>query len=143
MSRWAEVDWRQADEDIAAQVGVSRQAVNKKRHALKLQHLAPAARHRRALEARVKQARQAGLSAADIAERLGYSAQYVRELLRGMDLGGPAVFHPSKWTTDWLAVDWGKANKELAAEIGVHPTTISYWRRKLTRLGLIGEGVES
>src|SRR5690606_5188359 len=83
MSRWAEVDWRQADEDIAAQVGVSRQAVNKKRRALKLQHLAPAARHRRALEARVKQARQAGLSAADIAERLGYSAQYVRELLRG------------------------------------------------------------
>lgn len=54
--------------------------------------------------------------------------------------GGRSKFAKSAKISAWKLVDWKKSNKEIAAALDMHPTTVASMRRKLARRTVISPG---
>lgn len=156
---WSSVDWSRPNRDIAQEMGTDTNEVSRARRSRRARGKsiprspfprmteetrrknseALRRRYRRGHELLAKRIRplaRLGLTAEDLARRLGVSGSSVRAAAKAL---GIVLARPHR-REEWIAIDWNRSNQEIARTMGVQRQMVSKMRLKLRREGLAVPG---
>lgn len=129
----AKVDWAtQSDREIAAHVEVSRARVSTVRHRLGYTTGKGIGVKERLRRWEYIKKHAANETVQELAQHTGYSMYRVRDILTELGLKAKPAQRSRKGLGryDWSKVDWGKTNKQIAAELGCATQTVANYRHR-------------
>jgi len=129
---WSRVDWGRQDVEIAAEMGVSREAARQRRP-----EGVVAARHRQrtvaTAEARIEAMDTSAMTLDRVAALAGCSRKHALRVLSGLGKAysrlprGNARYDWGRFPADWM----GMTDKQIAVVVGVgDPAVVTQWRNR-------------